>query len=187
MNHRYLDRELSRSSFFLKIELTSAGFKFPGKHPLANYKLMIFFISERFISSATLSKFAGMPFRGGFRTISTKNNLPFMFFCYLLERRLFIIFISSFNLVKTRVNKFLRMSFKVTGGLPWSSFKFKLFVILMKNLFITEVSCFWSEASSLFSLSNILLEFNPLLPKYGLIAFQNFLLSAQSFTFIFWK
>ena len=82
---------------------------------------------------------------------------------------------------------FLRMSFKVTGGLPWSSFNFKLFVILMKNLFIMEASCFSSETSSPFSLSSILFEFNPLLLKYGLFAFQNFLLSDKSFTFRFWK
>ena len=76
---------------------------------------------------------------------------------------------------------FVRMSSKVTGGLPRSSLKFKSFVILMKNVL------FLSETSSHFSLSNILFEFNLLLLKYGLIVFQNFLMSDKSFTSTFWK
>ena len=68
------------------------------------------------------------------------------------------------------------MSFKVTGELSPSSFKFKLFLILMENLLIIEASCFSSETNSPFSLSNILFQFNPLLVKYGLIVFQTFLL-----------
>ena len=51
---------LSKSSFFLKIGRTSAGFKWPGKHSFSKVKLMIFVISERCISSVTLSMSTGM-------------------------------------------------------------------------------------------------------------------------------
>ena len=99
-----------------------------------------------------------------------------MFFCYLLERKLFSAFIRFSNLINTRwKTNFLIMSLKVTGGLPWCSFNFKLFVILMKNLFITEATCFSSETNSPFFLSNILSEFNPLLLKFGLTVSKNFL------------
>ena len=64
------------------------------------------------------------------------------------------------------------MPFKVTGGLPWSSFKFKLFLTLMKNLFIIGASFCSSETSSPFLLSKVLFEFNPLFLKYGLIVLQ---------------
>ena len=111
-----------------------------------------------------------------------------MVFCYLMERKLFIALIVFviLSILGWKMN-FSRMLFKVTGGLPRCSFNFKLFVILMKNLFIMEASCFSSETSSPFSLSSILFEFRPLLLKYGLIIFQNFLLSDKSFTFRFWK
>ena len=51
---------LPKSSFFLKIGLSSASFKLPGKHPFSNDKLMIFVIRERCLSSVTLSMSAGM-------------------------------------------------------------------------------------------------------------------------------
>ena len=44
----------------MKIGPTSASFKSSGKHPFSNDKLMIFVISERCISSVTLSMSAGM-------------------------------------------------------------------------------------------------------------------------------
>ena len=100
----------------------------------------------------------------------------YVFFCYLLERKLFSAFIRFSNLINTRwKTNFLIMSLKVTRELPWCSFNFKLFVILMKNLFTMEATCFSSETNSLFFLSNILSEFNPLLPKYGLTVSQNLL------------
>ena len=117
----------------------------------------------------------------------SKNRLnTSLLICW--KENFFIVFISFFNLIKAQVKKFfLRMLFKVTGGLPWSSFKFYLFVILMKSLFIIEASCFSSETNSPFSLSNILFEFNSLLLKYGLMVFRNLLLSDKSFKFRFWK
>ena len=51
--------------FFLKIGLTSASFKSSRKHLFSNDKLMIFVISERCISSVTLSMSAGMSPTGG--------------------------------------------------------------------------------------------------------------------------
>ena len=39
----------SRSSFFLKIELTSASFKPSGKHPFSNRNLMIFLNSDVYL------------------------------------------------------------------------------------------------------------------------------------------
>ena len=44
----------------LKIGPTSTSFKSSGKHPFSNEKLMIFVISDRCISSATLNMSAGM-------------------------------------------------------------------------------------------------------------------------------
>ena len=100
----------------------------------------------------------------------------YVFFCYLLERKLFSAFIRFSNLINTpwKIN-FLIMSLKVTQELPWCSFNFNLFVILMENLFIMEATCFSPETNSLFFLSNILSEFNPLLLKYGLTVSQNLL------------
>ena len=66
------------------------------------------------------------------------------------------------------------MSSKVTGGLLWPSFKFNLFIILMKNMFIVKSSCFLSETSSPFEVN-------------GLIVFKKFLLPDKSFTFRFSK
>ena len=70
---------------------------------------------------------------------------------------------------------------------PLSSFKYKPFCNIDENFFIIEASSILFETSSPFSLSSILFEFNPLLLKYGLIVFQNLLLSDKSFTFRFPK
>ena len=92
------------------------------------------------------------------------------------------------NLINTRVkNEFFKNVIQSNGRATQLFFNFKLFVILMKNLFIMKASCFSSETSFPFSLSSILFEFIPLLLNYGLIIFQNLLLSDKSFKFRFWK
>ena len=55
---------LSRSSFFLKLGLTSESFKSPGKHLFSNDKLMTLVVSERCVSSVNCSIFAGKPPKG---------------------------------------------------------------------------------------------------------------------------
>ena len=129
-----------RSSFFLKLGITSASFKLSGK-------TLIFVFSETCMSRVIFSNVCrNISSSYDLRTINTENNLPRLFHCYFLEIKLLNTFISFSNLVNTERWKIniLRM----TEGLPRFFFKFKLFVILMKNLFIKDASCPLSETTS---------------------------------------
>ena len=67
------------------------------------------------------------------------------------------------------------------------SFRSKFLVILIKKLSTIVASCFLFEARLSFFLWRSLFQFNHLLLKYGLIVFQNFLLSYRYLRFKLWK
>ena len=142
--------------------LNSASFNSSGKHPFSDDKLMNFVISEKCISSVTLSMSAGM-----FPTalalepsiLKTTCRTCSSVICWK-ENFLLLLYVYLILSIHTWRTNFLRMSSKVTRWLSWSLVKFKIFVILMKNVL------FSSEKSSPFSINNILFEFNALLLKY---------------------
>ena len=93
-----------------KIGLTSESFKLSGKHQFSNDKLTIFVVIGRCVFSVTWSMSAGMSHTGVTLEPSiTWSNLSYVFFCYLLERKLFIALLSFSNLISTQVkNNFFK-------------------------------------------------------------------------------
>ena len=93
-----------------KIGLTSESFKLSGKHQFSNDKLTIFVVIGRCVFSVTWSMSAGMSHTGVTLEPSiTWSNFSYVFFCYLLERKLFIALLSFSNLISTQVkNNFFK-------------------------------------------------------------------------------
>ena len=109
-------------------------------------------------------------YRSGFRGVQVLAHLPkyLHYFHYLL-----LVLNGHFHVVST--------------WNPRGVFAGKPLVILIKKLFIIVANCFSFETRFPFPLRRSLFEFSPLLLKYGLIVFQNFLLSDKSCMFKFWK
>ena len=90
------------------------SFKSSGKYPFSNKKLTVFVISERCISSATLSMSVGISPTGVASILKITCRT-----CYsvtYLERKRFIAHISFSNLINTLVkNKFFKDVFRSNG------------------------------------------------------------------------